>query len=405
MVEAGAIRHFYVILTSRCNLLCHYCFESKRRGGRMSWGTLRAALDLLIRVGEGDVSVVFYGGEPLLELPLLRRAVTYVCESAPPGMRPRFALSTNGLLLDDDVASFLARHGIDTQLSFDGVVAAQDLRGFGTFAVLDRLLDRLAAQQPRFFRDHLDLTLTLTAATLPRLADSIDYFLQKGVARVSIAPAFTDQPDWKPERITELEDQLDRTRLACLSHYRKTLKIPVELFRGKQIQARERPRTLTMCGVVRCQKLVVDVDGELYGCVTLAGSYQAPANPLLKDCMDKLRLGRLCAPDLPVRLTRFHEAAPSIRMLTDKQAKYSSYGRCDECRHLTSCVVCPIAIGHTPEPSDPDRIPDFQCAFQRTALATRERFVAERERIDEARYGKLPEAIRRVLDFAEASRG
>ena len=67
------------------------------------------------------------------------------------------------------------------QLSFDGVPAAQDLRGPGTFAVLDRLLDRLREDHPDFFSEKLSVALTLVPSTIPFLADSIEYFLRKGV--------------------------------------------------------------------------------------------------------------------------------------------------------------------------------------------------------------------------------
>ena len=85
-------------------------------------------------------------------------------------------------------------------------------------------------------------------------------------------------------------------------------------------------------------------------------------------------MGDLLDPRLPRRMAAYPAAARAAGIFHDKQDKYSSYGRCGECRYLSTCGVCPVSIGHQPGNDDPDRIPDFQCAYNLVALKYRERF-------------------------------
>ena len=94
-------------------------------------------------------------------------------------------------MLREEQAAFLVEHDFEVQLSFDGVPSAQDIRGRGTFAVLDRLLDRLREEHPAFLSRKLTVAMTLLPATIPFLADSIEYFLGKDLREIAVSPALT----------------------------------------------------------------------------------------------------------------------------------------------------------------------------------------------------------------------
>jgi MoaA/NifB/PqqE/SkfB family radical SAM enzyme len=84
------------VLTTACNLSCAYCYQNRRSDYRMQWATLRASADLLIESAEPEVSLTFFGGEPLLEYPLIRRCVDYVKDRAPADEKTiRFTVITN----------------------------------------------------------------------------------------------------------------------------------------------------------------------------------------------------------------------------------------------------------------------------------------------------------------------
>ena len=379
-VGMSRIESVILVLTARCNLSCSYCYQRARKPQRMAWNTLRASLDWALEAAGSDLDVVFLGGEPLLEFPLMRRAVEHAEKKRGANRRVRYFVSTNGILLRDSVARFFEEHRFDTQLSFDGIAEAQNLRAKGTFSVLDRLLDRLRARHPRLFLEDLTISITLIPPAIPFLADSIRYLLDKDCRRIAIAPPITSHPAWNDGCVEELDRQFSRLRDISLDHYRRTNQIPVLLFRGEKARTRRRVRHGSMCGVMRGQTPAVDVDGQVYGCALLAGSFQKFNSPLLHRLHDVMSIGVLGDPRFRRQFEQYLKAARSDEILNRKEDKYSSYGRCGDCPYFDDCSVCPVSIGHIPGNKDPARVPDFACAFGRTALKYRESFVRKARR-------------------------
>src|SRR5688572_4383421 len=120
-----------VVLTANCNLRCGYCYQNDKKPRSMDWNTLRASADLLLGSRQPEVHMLFIGGEPLLEFPLIRRAVEYIEAARPRHLTVRYDIITNGTLLREEQTAFLVDHDFAVQLSFDGVPPAQDLRGRG----------------------------------------------------------------------------------------------------------------------------------------------------------------------------------------------------------------------------------------------------------------------------------
>ena len=110
-----------------CNLNCTYCFaaQGKYHGERalMSFETGKRALDFLVensgkrRNLEGD----FFGGEPLMNFEVVKQLVAYARSIEDKcGKHFRFTLTTNGVLLDDEVTEFANRECHNVVLSLDG---------------------------------------------------------------------------------------------------------------------------------------------------------------------------------------------------------------------------------------------------------------------------------------------
>ena len=110
-----------------CNLACRYCFaeEGEYHGRRalMSFETGKKALDFLIASsGERtNLEVDFFGGEPLMNWEVVKKLVAYGRElEKTSGKHFRFTLTTNGVLLDDEVMEFCNREMDNVVLSIDG---------------------------------------------------------------------------------------------------------------------------------------------------------------------------------------------------------------------------------------------------------------------------------------------
>jgi radical SAM protein with 4Fe4S-binding SPASM domain len=374
MLTPHNIRSLEVVLTAGCNLRCSYCYQNDKKARSMQWDTLRASLDLLFHSHRQDVQVLFIGGEPLLEFPLMKLAVAYADEMRPQGMAISYTIITNGTLLEAEHADFFAAHDFEVQLSFDGVRTVQDLRGRGTFDILDRLLNHLRLERPDFFIRKLRVSLTLLAQTIPWFADSVAYFLEKGVQDIRISPAITAQPDWRVERIDELDRSFEAVFDLCLRHFHRTGEVPLAVFQHGDHKLLDQSVEQPMCAVADAEKLAVDVNGQVLGCVTFAESYQTFPTTFLRNRLEAMRMGEIRDSALIERMAAYPAAMRASGLFHDKRTKYSSYGRCGECQYLSSCGFCPVSIGHQPGNADPNRVPDFLCAFNLVSQKYRRRF-------------------------------
>ena len=362
-----------LMLSGRCNLACAYCYQDRRRvRGSLAWDSVRAALDAVIDRAPEEFGVEFSGGEPLLEPDLLRRAVEYV-ERHRAGRTVSYMLTTNGTLLSRDLLRYARRHRFRIRLSFDGVAPAQDLRSSGTFVILDRLLNLLRDEYPTYFRDSVNVGMTLLASTIPHLAESVRYFIGKGVADIGVSPHSTWDPDWQAASRAELQEQVDEILKLSLDHWRRTRLVPVEFLSGPPVRESRRLIGELMCGAADGKAMAVDPNGRAWACPVFAASVRSLPT-LATEASRTLALGNVGAPALTKRLRQLPGKARALRIFTDRRSKRSSYGACSDCRYVPDCHVCPASICYIPGNRDPDLIPDFPCAFNQVTIEARRRF-------------------------------
>ena len=117
-----------------CNLACRYCFaeEGEYHGRRalMSFEVGKKALDFLVKNSGSRVNleVDFFGGEPLLNWQVVKELVAYGRSLEEPyNKKFRFTLTTNGILLNDEVIAFLNQEMSNVVLSIDGRKEVNDL--------------------------------------------------------------------------------------------------------------------------------------------------------------------------------------------------------------------------------------------------------------------------------------
>lgn len=125
--SANVVKALCLHVAHTCNLNCSYCFASqgKYHGNRavMSLEVGKRALDFLIEHSEGrtNLEVDFFGGEPLMNFDVVKQLVAYArTREKECGKNFRFTLTTNGLLIDDDVIDFANREMSNVVLSLDG---------------------------------------------------------------------------------------------------------------------------------------------------------------------------------------------------------------------------------------------------------------------------------------------
>ena len=124
---SGVIKALCLHVAHTCNLNCSYCFASqgKYHGDRalMSFEVGKRALDFLVEHSGSrkNLEVDFFGGEPLMNFQVVKDLVAYARSiEQEKGKRFRFTLTTNGMLVDDEVIDFANRECHNVVLSLDG---------------------------------------------------------------------------------------------------------------------------------------------------------------------------------------------------------------------------------------------------------------------------------------------
>ncbi len=124
---SGVVKALCLHVAHTCNLNCSYCFASqgKYHGDRalMSFETGKQALDFLMdhSGSRHHLEVDFFGGEPLMNFQVVKDLVAYARSVEKERDKQfRFTLTTNGMLIDDDVIDFANRECSNVVLSLDG---------------------------------------------------------------------------------------------------------------------------------------------------------------------------------------------------------------------------------------------------------------------------------------------
>lgn len=248
----------------------------------MSWETVRKSIDFACSsrdVGIGALGM--FGGEPLLEWALIRKAVEYAEREY--GIR-RFDIATNGLLLSREKIRYFAEHNIAPAISFDGIGAAQDLNrvfvdGRGSFAILDKKLDIL--KEYLDVLPKIEIIMSVSPGTVKEIAASIRYLVDKGIhgnARFNIRPAISGAHEWDGESLREFERQLFLVGDIFIETYGRGMPInvsphedqPVDHYLLKALKMRDS----SSCGMGR-EIMSVSIDGKIYPCYAFASCGKA----------------------------------------------------------------------------------------------------------------------------------
>lgn len=180
-----------------CNLRCKYCYaEGGAYGGSprlLTRQMARKAVRLLVNeAGDREsVTLVLFGGEPLLNMPAIEAAVEEAIRwEKETGKRVQISLTTNGTLLNQEIISFLQRHRVGVAISLDGPpdlhdANRPDVSGQGSYAKILPKLRGLFHNNPA----PVAARVTLVPDQWGRLEEVYDHLIGLGFHEVGIAPA------------------------------------------------------------------------------------------------------------------------------------------------------------------------------------------------------------------------
>ena len=279
-VKSNEVKALCLHICHDCNLRCRDCFadEGAYHNVRemMSLETAKAAIDFLIRESGGRkvLEVDFFGGEPLMNLGVIKETVAYAkAEAAKRGKRFLFTTTTNGLLLDDDAIAFLNAEMENVVLSLDGRKEVHDavrktVSGKGSFdAVIEKIKKFVKIRGDK----HYYVRGTFTAKNLDFSKDVL-FLADEGFDSISLEPVVTDIPDLqiREEHLPRIEREYETL---CDEYIRREAEGKGFLFFHFHVDLEGGPclaKRVSACGAGNEYFSVVP-NGDIYPCHQFAG--------------------------------------------------------------------------------------------------------------------------------------
>ena len=264
-----------------CNLACKYCFaeEGEYHGKRelMSFETGKKALDYLVQNSGNRVNleVDFFGGEPLMNWNVVKQLVQYgrSIEEAN-NKKFRFTLTTNGVLLNDEVQDFLNKEMGNVVISLDGRKEVNDnmrpfRNGKGSYDLIVPKFKKLAESRDQnnyyirgtFTRENLDFS------------EDVKHFADLGFKQISIEPVVGPEEDpysIREQDLPQILEEYDKLADEYIKRHKEGngftfFRFMIDLSGGPCVYKR-----LSGCGS-GTEYLAVTPGGDLYPCHQFVG--------------------------------------------------------------------------------------------------------------------------------------
>lgn len=266
-----------------CNLRCKYCFASKGdyQGKRqlMSKKIGKDAVDFLI-LNSGHIKqleIDFFGGEPLMAYDTVKEVVNYArSREKDSGKKFHFTMTTNGVLLKDDVIKYLHENMDNIVLSIDGRKEVNDkirvrVDGSGSYDLIINNIRKMVELRERDNKEYY-VRGTFTKNNLD-FAKDVLHLADQGFSQISIEPAVGQEGDFLLDDgvldlIYEQYDKIAQEYLKRKQSGQKPFRFyhfNVNIYHGPCIYKR-----LAACGAGR-DYLAVTPSGEIYPCHQFVG--------------------------------------------------------------------------------------------------------------------------------------
>ena len=290
-----------------CNLKCKYCFaeEGEYHGHRslMSSKVGKAAIDFLIKASgkRRNLEVDFFGGEPLMNFGVVKEIVEYGREQEKLYNKNfRFTITTNGILLDDDVIDYINKNMHNVVISLDGRKEINDMMrpragGQGSYDVIVPKFQKLA--ESRHQTDYY-IRGTFTRNNLDFSKDVL-HMADLGFKQISVEPVVgEDTTDYaiREEDIPAVCEEYERLAAELYERHKKGGKDDFNFFHFN-IDLTGGPcvvKRLVGCGS-GTEYLSVTPEGELFPCHQFVGLegfgmgsvFDGLSNPELREKFSK----------------------------------------------------------------------------------------------------------------------
>lgn len=310
-------------VTQDCNFKCRYCsyaidsgIDRNHSNKTMSWDIAKKSIDFLYSHSRDmqEITVSFYGGEPLLNFDLIKKVVEYTKVKFIT-RKIKFRMTTNVTILNREILEFLVINSFKLSLSIDGPEYIQNshrilkLNGKGTFEIVMTKLNLIKEKYPEYFQSNISVVPVVVEDEDFNLI--LEYFGTLGFSRdnINLLNANMSGVDYIPSNIFKRNNDFKLTNVSGLEIIKKY----EEIYHNKDILPEKWHHNGTCIPGVK--RLFVDINGCFFPCEKI----------LLRE---NLSIGNL-----------------SDGFNVDKIINFSNIGkinsnRCKKCWAIRFCNIC-----------------------------------------------------------------
>lgn len=183
-IEANRINYdmtsmtLFLIPTMGCNFCCPYCFEGTKKGASMNQETIQNMLNFLNNSSAKNLSLHWYGGEPLLRLDLMKEIYKEIVEKTSLKI-VNHSVITNGYLIDEEALDFFRSSKMkNIQITLDGKKETHDKKRYlkrsfaGTF---DKIISSVKMLSRNLPESHISVRINIDKGNFKEFVDLYHY--------------------------------------------------------------------------------------------------------------------------------------------------------------------------------------------------------------------------------------
>lgn len=286
-MELPKITHAFFNVTDECPLRCKYCFVN-HQPNYMTYQVAKDAVDFLYANSQNDgsdVDITFFGGEPLLMYEsIIKPIAKYVRDDLK--INATLSITTNGVLLTDEIMQFMKDYKIGILFSIDGDKETQDFNrpmidGSSSFDKIEKNIDKIITLFPNtVFRS------TIVPQTCHLTWSNIQFAIDHGYKTFFTTPNVFEE--WSETDKTILANEMHKYSEYFVESYRNK-KTPIILTSLELVMKRIKDINRTAkydqyrttyycqacgkCGLGTSISCSISTDGKIYACQEITSNY------------------------------------------------------------------------------------------------------------------------------------